>query len=258
MSRVPKVIFVAGLLIMLFLYVPIFLLIGLSFNASSVGVAWGGFSVRWYEQLLTDASMVDATINSLVVAFISTSLSVVLGLGVALMVERQPRRNTFLMTGLLVLPLVIPEILLGVALLLLFVLCDIPLGFSSIIIGHMVFNVPLSVVMLRARLQKLDPTLEDAARDLGASSWEVLTRITFPMLAPAIWGAALLCFTVSLDDFVVTFFLAGPGSTTLPLKVFSMIKTGVTPEVNALSAVLVTVSMICVGVSWVFQRRALS
>ena len=258
MSRVPKVIFVAGLLIMLFLYVPIFLLIGLSFNASSVGVAWGGFSVRWYEQLLTDASMVDATINSLVVAFISTSLSVVLGLGVALMVERQPRRNTFLMTGLLVLPLVIPEILLGVALLLLFVLCDIPLGFSSIIIGHMVFNVPLSVVILRARLQKLDPTLEDAARDLGASSWEVLTRITFPMLAPAIWGAALLCFTVSLDDFVVTFFLAGPGSTTLPLKVFSMIKTGVTPEVNALSAVLVTVSMICVGVSWVFQRRVLS
>jgi spermidine/putrescine transport system permease protein len=138
------------------------------------------------------------------------------------------------MNTLIILPLVIPEILMGVSVLMVFVLLQIPLGFGSVIIGHMVFNLPLTVVILRARLRKLDPDWEDAARDLGATSWNVLTRITLPMLRPAIMGAALLSFTVSLDDFVVTFFVAGPGSTTLPLKVFSMIKTGMTPEVNAL------------------------
>jgi spermidine/putrescine transport system permease protein len=156
----------------------------------------------------------------------------------------------------MVLPLVIPEILLGVALLMAFVLCQIPLGFGSIIIGHMVFNLPLTVVIVRARLRKLDPAWEDAARDLGATSWDVLIRITLPLLRPAIWGAALLGFTVSLDDFVVTFFVGGPGSTTLPLKVFSMIKSGITPEINALSAVMVVVSMFCVGLSWLFQQRS--
>ncbi|MCA9455660.1 MAG: ABC transporter permease subunit, partial [Nitrospira sp.] len=119
-------------------------------------------------------------------------------------------------------------------------------------------NLPLTIVIVRARLRKLDPAWEDAARDLGATSWDVLTRITLPLLRPAIWGAGLLGFTVSLDDFVVTFFVAGPGSTTLPLKVFSMIKTGMTPEINALSAVMVVISMLCVGLSWFVQQRSTS
>jgi spermidine/putrescine transport system permease protein len=159
---------------------------------------------------------------------------------------------------ILLLPLVIPEIFLGVALLMVFVLCQVHLGFGTIIIGHMVFILPLTIVIVRARLRKLDPVWEDAARDLGATSWDVLTRITLPLLRPAIWGAGLLGFTVSLDDFVVTFFVAGPGSTTLPLKVFSMIRTGMTPEVNALSAVMVVVSMLCVGLSWFLQERSAS
>lgn len=256
MIRVQRSVGISGLLVMMFLYLPVVVLIVLSFNASTMGVAWKGFSLQWYEKLWADRAILDATVNSLMIASIATVLSLLFGLGAAIGLEKWRGRHTLWMNSLILLPLVIPEILLGVALLMVFVLFHIPLGFGSIIIGHMVFNLPLTVVILRARLRKLDPTWEDAARDLGATSWEVLTHITLPMLRPAIWGAALLSFTVSLDDFVVTFFVAGPGSTTLPLKVFSMIKTGLTPEVNALSAVMVMVSMACVGLSWIFQQRA--
>lgn len=256
MNRVPRPVFFAGLMAMGFLYLPVMVLIGLSFNASTMGVAWKGFSLQWYAKLLADPAIIEATVTSLIIAFISTGLSLLLGIGTAIGLEKYQGRYTSWMTAIIVLPLVIPEILLGVALLMMFVLCQIPLGFGSIIIGHMVFNLPLTVVILRARLRKLDPAWEEAARDLGATPWNVLTRITLPMLRPAIWGAALLSFTVSLDDFVVTFFVAGPGATTLPLKVFSMIKTGITPEVNALSAILVVVSMAFVGLSWIVQQRA--
>lgn len=256
MNQVPISVRITGVMVIIFLYLPVIILISLSFNASSMGVEWKGFSLQWYEKLFADPSMIDATINSLIIACMSTVFSLLLGIGAAVGLEKGYHRRMKWLPTLLVLPLVIPEILLGVALLLMFVLLQIPLGFGSIIIGHMVFNVPLTVVILRARLQKLDPVWEDAARDLGADWWKVFTHITLPMLRPAIVGAALLSFTVSLDDFVVTFFVAGPGTTTLPLKVFSMIKTGLTPEVNALSAIMVVVSMVCIGLSWMFQQRA--
>jgi spermidine/putrescine transport system permease protein len=256
MRLLPKPIILAGLMAMIFLYLPVIILIGLSFNASTMGVAWKGFSVQWYEKLLADPSILDATVNSLIIALISTAFSLLLGLSAAIGLEKWRGWRSSWMNTLILLPLVIPEILMGIALLLVFVLLQVPLGFGSIIIGHMVFNLPLTVVILRARLRKFDPAWEDAARDLGATSWNVFTRITLPMLRPAILGAALLSFTVSLDDFVVTFFVAGPGSTTLPLKVFSMIKTGITPEVNALSAIMVMVSMVFVGLSWLFQQQA--
>jgi len=255
MRSLPKPILLAGFMVLLFLYLPVIILIGFSFNASTMGVAWKGFSVQWYENLLADPSIVEATLNSLIIALISTALSLLLGLGAAIGLEKRRGLRASCMNTLILLPLVIPEILMGVALLMLFVMLQVPLGFGSIIIGHMVFNLPLTVVILRARLRKFNPAWEDAARDLGATSWNVLTSITLPMLRPAIVGAALLSFTVSLDDFVVTFFVAGPGSTTLPLKVFSMIKTGITPEVNALSAILVVVSMAFVGLSWLFQQE---
>lgn len=254
MIRIPRSFLISAIMAILFLYGPVVILILLSFNASTMGVVWKGFSFQWYEQLLLDSSILDATLNSLTIAMVSTVLSLFLGVGTAIALESNQGRHIPLLNMMLVLPLIIPEILLGVALLMMFVLFQVPLGFVTIIIGHMVFNLPLTVVILRARLQKLDPAWEDAARDLGATSWDVLRHITLPLLRPAILGAALLSFTVSLDDFVVTFFVAGPGSTTLPLKVFSMIKTGITPEINALSAVLVIVSMVCVGLSWVLQE----
>jgi spermidine/putrescine transport system permease protein len=256
MKRMPASFLLTSLLVMVFLYLPVLILIVLSFNVSTMGVAWKGFTFQWYERLVMDRSILEATLNSLIVASVSTGLALILGVGTAIGLEKGQGVEVPWLNMVMVLPLVIPEILLGVALLMVFVLCQIPLGFGSIIIGHMVFNLPLTVVIVRARLRKLDPAWEDAARDLGATSWDVLVRITVPVLRPAIWSAALLSFTVSLDDFVVTFFVAGPGSTTLPLKVFSMIRTGITPEINALSAVMVVVSMICVGLSWFVQQRS--
>ena len=256
MKRIPASFLLNSLMVMLFLYLPVVILIGLSFNASTLGVAWKGFTFQWYQKLVTDPSILDAAMNSVIIAGMSTGLALILGVGTAIGMEKCQGVQMPWVNMVMVLPLVIPEILLGVALLMVFVVCRIPLGFGTIIIGHMVFNLPLTVVIVRARLRKLDPAWEDAARDLGATSWDVLTRITLPLLRPAICGAALLGFTVSLDDFVVTFFVAGPGSTTLPLKVFSMIKTGITPEINALSAVMVVVSMVCVGLSWLFQQRS--
>lgn len=256
MTRLPGIFLVSSVAVLLFLYFPVLVLMTLSFNDSPMGVAWQGFSLRWYEKLLGDPSILEATMNSLIIASVSTGISLMLGIGTAIGLER--RRGGYLswVTMGLVMPLVVPEILLGVALLMVFVLLKVPLGFTTIIIGHTVFNLPLTIVIIRARLRKLDPLWEDAARDLGATQWKVMRHVTLPLLRPAIIGAALLSFTVSLDDFVVTFFVAGPGSTTLPLKVFSMIKTGITPEINALSALLVAVSMICVAASWVYQQRS--
>jgi spermidine/putrescine transport system permease protein len=166
-----------------------------------------------------------------------------------------PHRLQQTIEGGLVLPLVIPEVMMGVALMLFFVMLKIPLGLATVILGHIVFNIPLVTIMLRARLRKLDPALREAAADLGAGSWQVFRYVTLPLLRPAIWGAVLVAFTVSLDDFLVTFFTAGPGATTLPLKVYSMIKSGVTPEINALSALLLVISMACIGLSLHLQRR---
>lgn len=256
MTRIPTGFLVSSAAVLFFLYLPVVVLIVLSFNDSYMGVGWKGFSLRWYDKLLHDPAFLDAMMNSLTIALASTGLSLVLGVGTAIGLERVQGRALSLINMGLVLPLVIPEILLGVALLMMFVLIQMPLGFLTIILGHGVFSLPLTILIIRARLKKLDPTWEDAARDLGANSWGVFTHITLPLLKPAVVGAALLTFTVSLDDFVVTFFVAGPGSTTLPLKVFSMIKTGMTPEINALSALLVLLSILGVGCSWFYQERA--
>lgn len=256
MSRLPRVLIWSSAAVVLFLYIPILVLIVLSFNDSHMGAVWKGFSLRWYDKLIHNPAFFEAMLNSVLIAGVSTGMSLIFGVGAAIGLEgNRGRLLPFINMGL-VLPLVIPEILLGVALLMMFVLLQIPLGFVTIILGHSVFSLPLTIVMIRARLRKLDPTWEDAARDLGANSWDVLRHITLPLLKPAMVGAALLTFTVSLDDFVITFFVAGPGSTTLPLKVFSMIKTGVTPEINALSALLVLVSILGVGASWFYQQRS--
>ena len=256
MTRLPKIFVWSSGAVVLFLYVPIAVLMVLSINDSHMGAVWKGFSLRWYEKLFHNQAFWEAMINSVMIAVISTVMSLVLGVGAAIRLEHsQGRFLPFINMGL-VLPLVIPEILLGVALLMMFVLIHMPLGFMTIILGHGVFSLPLTIVIIRARLRKLDPTWEDAARDLGANSWGVFTHVTLPLLKPALVGAALLTFTVSLDDFVITFFVAGPGSTTLPLKVFSMIKTGITPEINALSALLVLFSILGVACSWLYQQRS--
>ncbi len=239
---------------LLFLYLPIAVLVLFSFNASRLSATWQGFTLKWYAALAEDRALLAATWNSLLVAVVSTFLATGLGVAVALGLERLGSRSRRVIEGAMLLPLVVPEIMMGVALMLFFVLIRLPLGLPTVIIAHTAFNLPLVMVIVRARLQKLDPRLEEAASDLGATPWQVFHRVTFPLLRPAVVGAALMAFTVSLDDFIVTFFTAGPGSTTLPLKVYSMIKSGVSPEINALSAILVLVSMGLVGLSLAIQR----
>jgi spermidine/putrescine transport system permease protein len=240
---------------MLFLYGPIVVLVLYSFNAAPLSMAWRGATFKWYEALIHDQALLAATANSLLIAVVSTVVATGLGGLIALGMERMPHRLQQTIEGGLVLPLVIPEVMMGVALMLFFVMLKIPLGLATVILGHIVFNIPLVTIMLRARLRKLDPALREAAADLGAGSWQVFRYVTLPLLRPAVWGAVLVAFTVSLDDFLVTFFTAGPGATTLPLKVYSMIKSGVTPEINALSALLLVISMACIGLSLHLQRR---
>lgn len=238
-----------------FLYAPIVVLILFSFNASRLSSAWQGFTLQWYETLARDEVLWASVRNSLVVAFGSTAAATVLGVGAAIGMERLSARRQWLAEGALILPLVIPEVMMGVALMSFFVLLKWRLSLSTIMIGHVTFNLPIVVIMIRARLRKLDPALEEAARDLGATEWQAFRRITLPLVFPAIVGAALMCFTISLDDFIVTFFTAGPGSTTLPLRVYSMVRSGISPEINALSTILVLLSMGLIGLALVLQRK---
>ncbi|MGH7229617.1 MAG: ABC transporter permease, partial [Nitrospiraceae bacterium] len=240
---------------LLFLYLPIAVLILFSFNASRLSATWQGGTFRWYLVLAEDRALLAAVQNSLVVAVVSTFFATVLGISAAVGMERLPTGGRRTVEGALLLPLVIPEVMLGVALLLFFVMIKLPLSLVTVTIGHTVWNVPIVAVIVQARLQKLDSRLVEAARDLGATPWQAFRRVTLPLLTPAIIGAVLMAFTISLDDFIVTFFTAGPGSTTLPLKVYSMIKSGVSPEINALSTMLVLSSMALIGLSLLVQRQ---
>ncbi len=252
--RFPIGLFGASVATLTFLYLPIAVLVVFSFNDARLSAVWQGATFRWYHTLAADEVLWNAVQNSLVVGAVSTVIATVLGVSAAVCLERVPARAQPAIEGALIMPLVVPEIMMGVALMMFFVLVRFPLGLLTIIIGHAAMNVPVVMVVVRARLRKLDPRLEEAARDLGATPWRAFCRVTLPLLMPAILGAVLMAFTVSLDDFIVAFFTAGPGSTTLPLRVYSMVKSGVSPEINALSAVLVVISMLLIGLSLRLQR----
>lgn len=254
-TRRPIWLLSASLANLLFLYAPIVVLILFSFNASRLSATWQGVTLEWYRLLLEDEALGLSVRNSLLVGLASTAIATGVGVCAAVGLARHPFRGQPIVDGVMVLPLVIPEVMMGVSLMLLFLLVKLPLGLVTVTIGHAVFNMPIVLVIVRARLRKLDPSLEEAARDLGATPWQAFRRVTLPLLVPAIAGSALLALTISLDDFIVTFFTAGPGSTTLPLYVYSMVKSGVTPVINALSAVLVLVSMALIGASLALQRR---
>jgi spermidine/putrescine transport system permease protein len=240
---------------LLFLYTPIVILIIFSFNDSRLSARWQGFSLQWYAKLFSNEALLSSALNSLIVASVSTTVATVLGVLTALALEGRSFRGQGAFESVLLLPIVIPEIMMGVAMLLFFVMIGLSLSLLTIIIAHVIFSFPVVALIVRARLRKLDPRLEEAALDLGATRWHAFRRITLPLLMPGIIGAALMAFTLSLDDFIISFFLAGVGSTTLPVKVYGMLKTTVTPEVNALSAVLVVISMGLVTVATWVQRK---
>ncbi|MEZ2301282.1 MAG: ABC transporter permease [Microcoleus sp.] len=250
-----------------FLYLPILILIIYSFNSSKFNAIWRGFTLDWYRSLFSDvgtlgmASSSSAGIwaalnNSLLIATISTLLATVLGTAIALALERFHFPGRKAVETLLFLPIIMPEITIGISLLVFFTLVfrilenltgiRINLGLPTVIIGHVTFNISFVTITVRARLAELDPILEQAAFDLGANEWRTFWRITLPLIWPSVFSGALLAFTLSLDDFVVTFFTTGVGSMTLPLFVYGMIKFAVTPAINALSTLMLLASLLLV------------
>lgn len=244
-----------GVLGYVFLYAPIVILVVFSFNSSRFVSAWEGFSFRWYRELFQNEAMAAALKNSLIVAVASTLLSTVFGTMVALVMERHHFPGKLAFDALLYLPIIIPDIAMAVMLLLFFVMAHITLSLLTIIISHVAFNISFVAVVVRARLVGFDRSLEEAAQDLGANELQTFWHVTLPLLMPGILGGALLAFTLSLDDFVITFFTAGVGSTTLPLRIYSMVKLGITPEINAISTLLLLASMTLVMLSLFLQRR---
>ena len=229
-----------------FLYIPITVLMVLSFNKAGLPTAWGGFSVEWYGKLFANPKIQSAAWNSFVVALISTALATAIGTLLAIGVERarpSPAREALLFA-----PMVIPDVVLAIALLSFFTLLKFSLGLHSIIMAHVVFNIAFVAAVVRARLKGFDWSLVDASRDLGASQFTTFWRITFPLILPSVIAAALLAFTLSIDEFIIAYFTAGAGqsSTTLPMQIYAMIRFGVTPEINAMATIVILVSFVLV------------
>lgn len=231
------------LLIYSFLYVPIIILIVFSFNKSRLNAVWTGFTFEWYGKLMQNGDILAAAKNSLTVALISTIIATMIGTIAAVGMYRYHFRGKTALDGMLYLPIVIPEIVMGISLLAFFSLANIPLGILTLVIAHITFCIPFVVVIVRARLEGFDPSMEEAARDLGANEWNTFTKVTLPIIGPGILAGALLSFTLSIDDVIISFFVAGPSSTTLPLKIFSMVKFGVSPEINALSTLMLVATL---------------
>lgn len=246
-----------SILIYLFLYIPILVLVIFSFNESKLNATWTGFSLKWYVSLLANDSLMEAVKNSFIIAFASTGISVILGTITAIGMYRYKFKGKSIIDGMLFIPLIIPEIVMGIAMLVFFSQVNIPLGLWTLIIAHATFSVSYVVVTIRTRLDGFDKSLEEAAMDLGATPLQTFFKVTLPIIAPGIISGGLLAFTLSLDDVIVSFFVAGPGSNTLPLKVFSMVKFGVTPEINALSTILIVVTLLVVLMTQMLNKNAI-
>ncbi len=253
----------------LFLYLPILVLVVFSFNDSRLAARWEGFTLRWYGTMLTNESVLEAFYNSIFVAVFATIIATILGTMTAIAMERFqfPFRRSY--DGILYLPVIIPDIVMAVALLAFFSLLlswinsalgldtsnSLRPGLGTVIIAHVAFNISFVAIVVRTSLRELDPAYEEAAQDLGADEWTTFRKVTLPLIMPGILGGALLAFTLSLDDFVITFFTTGPGGTTLPIEVFSRIRRSISPEINAISTVMLLMSMLLIIVSQFFQRR---
>ena len=233
-------------LVYVFLYAPILVLMVFSFNSTRSTRIWEGFSTQWYAALWRDQSILDALYNSLVVGITSTIIATIIGTLTAMALTRYRFRGHGVADSTIYAATVMPEIVVGVSLLVFFVAVGMGLGITTIIIAHVAFNISFVTIVVRARLSGMDESIEEAARDLGANPLQTFLRVTLPLILPGVMAGALLAFTLSFDDFVITFFVSGVGSSTLPLKIYSMIKFGVSPVINALSTVILVATMILI------------
>ncbi len=240
-NKLSKPMLFGGIIGYLFLYIPLIIVILYSFNDSRINVGWIGFTLKWYKILFADSALMSAGLNSLLIALISSLISIVLGTlsGVALHKYKVP-----LLSTLIVIPVAAPELLVGVSLLLFFLLVNFSLGTVSIILAHTAFSTSFVAIAVRTRMHGMDNSIIYAARDLGATSLQAFFLILLPNIFPGIIAGGLMAFTLSIDDFVITFFTAGVGSTTLPLAIYAMLKMGVTPEINAASTMIIVVTII--------------
>jgi len=229
-----------------FLYVPLVIVVLYSFNDSRLNAEWVGFTLDWYRRLLADDAMLGAAANSLLIAVTASAVSTVLGTMAGFAMYRYRLR---LLPLLVLTPIAIPEILMGVSLLIFFVLLNFTLGLVSVALAHVAFCIGFVAIVVRARLAGMDESLTEAARDCGATPWQAFRRVTLPLIMPGVIAGALMAFTLSIDDFVITFFTAGAGTVTLPLQIYSMIKIAVTPEVNAVSTLLMLLTLVLIVVA---------
>ncbi len=245
----------------IFLYAPILTLMAFSFNDSRRNIVWRGFTLKYYEKAWNNESLIEAFANSLTIAFLSTVMSVILGAMVAILLWRFRFPFKAPYEGASALPIVIPEICMGVAMLAFFARIGWPSGMpwplnlSQITIAHISFSFPFVAVVVRARLASFNRELEEAAKDLGASEWQTFRDVLIPFMRPGLIAGGLLAFTLSLDDFVITFFTSGPDTVTFPVKVYSMVRFSVTPEVNAASSVLIVITVVLTTIALWIQSR---
>jgi spermidine/putrescine transport system permease protein len=238
-----------------FLYVPMAVVVLYAFNGGDHALVWDGFSTVWFARVLRDPDIVDATLVSLKLALIATVVSTAMAVGIALVLDRWRARSRGIAMALISAPLVIPEIVSGVATLGFIRLIGLPPGFTALVLAHVTFCIPFALLPLRARLSQLDPAYFEAGADLGATDWKLFRRITLPLLAPGIVSGALLAFIISLDDFIISSFLSAAGSTTLPIYLFGLIRKGVSPAVNAVATILLALSAAVVTSAFLMTQR---
>lgn len=241
--------------VLLFFYLPIAVLVLFSFNESKLNIVWTGFTLDWYGSLWHDTVLVRALQNSLIVAVFTTLISLVLGTAGAWLLHRYRYRAASLLETLAFLPMIVPEVILGVSLLILFVTIGVQLGYTTIVISHVTFCFPFVMASVQARLSGLDPALEEAALDLGATPMQAFTKVLVPYLMPAIVSGGLMSFTLSLDELIVTYFTASAGTRTLPLEIFGRVKKGLDPSLNAISTVFIVVTVLALVITEVVRRR---
>lgn len=243
------------ILVFMFLFLPISVLIIFSFNTSRLNIMFEGFTLKWYYELFHNTLLLEALFNTLLVAVISTLVSVVIGTISSYALKKFDFPGKKFINELLYIPIVIPEIVLGISLLCIYSLMKVELGMFTLVLSHIAFSIPFVIVNVNSVMDMMNPNLEEAASDLGASKITTFFKIVLPSLVPGILSGAQLAFTLSLDDVVISYFTAGPDSNTLPLQVFSMIKTGVTPDVNALITIMLLIIFISLFISMSFSLR---
>ena len=244
-----------SLAILAFLYLPLLILSLYSFNDSRINAVWTGFTLKWYVSLLQNDRVLEALENSLLIASITTAVTTVMGTLAALALHRYQYKCKILINSLLYLPILIPEIVMGLSLLVLFSQTGVPLGKTTLIIAHITFCISFVIITVGARLEGCRQDLEEAASDLYATPWQAFRYVTFPMILPGVVAGALMAFTLSIDDFVISFFVAGPNSTTLPLYIYAMVKRGISPQINALSTCMMLVTVSLVVISQLLQKK---